>query len=312
MSSFESVGARLAVEHATVKVVAQLRDRSLEVVVLRGPWLARRLYRADETRNSIDVDLLVEDVAAASTALDQLGYDCVVDWTPGMNRHAWTHVKRDAVSVDLHRTLVGVEAPPERVWKVFLRESDETAIGSDRIRVPVLRAHLLIVSLHAAQHGAESDKTMEDLRRALNRYDAAEWALATALARELVADQAFGAGLCLLDRGRELAEALRLPKPDSRTTLLRSETVRPTALGLDRLAQLRGRERASFVLGKAFPPPAFMRDWRPLARRGKAGLVLAYGYRLGWLACWTPRGMRSFRAASRRAKVETSREKNDG
>ena len=206
-----------------------------------------------------------------------------------MSRHAWTHVKQDAVSIDLHRTLVGVEAPPKRVWEVCSERARKPRSARSAFVCPSFQAQLLIVGLHAAQHGVESEKTMEDLRRAVDRYNRAEWTLADRTRRESWARIALlGARLCLLDEGRELAQTLRLPRarlPNDAIALDDGPTYR---------AWLRSpcpapRPRPRVVhLGKAFPPPAFMRDWRPLARRGNVGLVLAYGYRLGWLAHWAP------------------------
>jgi hypothetical protein len=42
-----------------------------------------------------------------------------------------------------------------------------------------------------------------------------------------------------------------------------------------------------------------MRVWYPVARRGPAGLTLAYLRRLGWLVVATPRALRSWRRARR-------------
>ena len=221
MSDQQAIGERLALQYATVAAVDLLRLRGTECIVLRGSWLARRLYEVEEVRVSLDADLLVADLTASSVVLEEEGYARVIDWTPGMTRHAWTHVKQDTVSIDLHQTLVGIDASPNEVWEVFKRESEEIELAGGRVRVPKLAAQLLIVGLHAAQHGAESTKTTEDLRRALDRYGREAWARAVMLAQELDAEQALAAGLHLLAEGRELAGALALREPATRTVLLR-------------------------------------------------------------------------------------------
>jgi hypothetical protein len=299
MSSFESVGARLSVEHSTVAAFQLLERSAIESVVLRGPCLARRLYERSEVRVSTDVDLLVEDIDACSALLRRHGYSRVVDWTPGMSRHAWTHVKENEVSIDLHRSLVGVEAPPDVAWKVFSRESEEAPLGGGRVRAPRLAAHLLIVALHAAQHGAGDPKTTEDLSRALDRFDGSEWLHAAEIAAELSAIGAFAAGLSIVGPGRELGASIALPALVSRSTLVRAGGAPPTALGLSQLAQLHGRERWRYVGGKILPPRAFMESWHPLARHGWAGLVAAYAYRAIRLARWLPSGVRSVRNAKK-------------
>jgi hypothetical protein len=55
------------------------------------------------------------------------------------------------------------------------------------------------------------------------------------------------------------------------------------------------------VLGKTFPPPAFMRAWSPLARRGALGLALAYAWRPVWLVVHSGAAVRAWRRARRSA-----------
>ncbi len=307
MSAYEWIGARLAVEQATIDAYRLLDRAGIESVVLRGPLLTRALYEPGENRTSIDVDLLVPDLPVGSEELERAGYVRIVDWTSGMEKHGWTHAKENSVTVDLHHTLVGIEAPSQRAWEVLHRESEEVTIGATSVRAPVLAAQLTIVALHAAQHGPAAAKVIEDLRRALDRFDDELWTQAKKLATELDAEQAFAAGLELVESGRALAGRLGLPAAVSRTALLRASSVRPTALGLDRLLSLRGVARWSFLWGKLVPPPAFMRNWRPLARRGPVGLGLAYLYRLAWLAWRLPRGFMSLRTAGGRAKSDAAR-----
>ena len=300
MSSYESVGARLAIEHATVTAVRLLERCGIESVVLKGPWLAALLYEPGESRTSSDVDLLVDDLTAASGALEADGYLRLVDWTPGMERHAWTHAKEGAVSVDLHRTLVGIGAQPAHAWEVFRHASQEGDIAGAHVRVPKLPVQAMIVALHAAQHGRAAEKPMDDLKRALQRFERPVWNQAAAYARELAAEPAFCAGLELVDMGQELARELGLNGPTSRTARLRASSPPPTALGLDRMSQLRGRERTSFLLGKLFPPREFMQSRDPLARLGRTGMALAYAHRLGYIARQLPGGAKSLWEANKR------------
>jgi hypothetical protein len=298
MSAYESIGARIAVEHATVAAVQLLEHRGIESLVLKGPAVTSLLYEPHEHRTSIDVDLLVEDLPKASSVLEEAGYARVVDWTPGMDRHAWTHAKADAVSIDLHRTVVGIDAPPSTTWSVLDREGVPGELAGAVVRMPGRPAQALLVALHAAQHGEGSEKTLGDLRRALERFDSPTWARAASLANELDALAAFSVGLGLDPRGRVLAEGLGLHGPTSRTARIRAAPHQPTALGLDLLLRLPARRRPAYLAGKVFPPADFMRDWRPIARHGRAGLAAAYAYRIGWLIVQLPGGVRAMRAGS--------------
>jgi hypothetical protein len=302
---YESVGALLAVEHATAAAVELLRSHEVESVVLRGPILVRFLYEeAAEVRGSMDVDLLVPELAGASAIFESNGYRVVVDWTPSMEPHAWTHVREASITVDLHRTLIGLGVPPGSVWPVFQRESREFQVAGVPVRAPGESLQALIVALHAAQHGQPGRQPLEDLRRALEVFDETVWSGAVRLAGEMDARPAFEAGMQLDSRGRELAEYIGVKLRGTRGTLLRAAhgSGTPVVLGVDRMLDLRGWPRLVFVVGKLFPPRAFMRDRYEVARRGRGGLALAYVYRLAWIVRWLPRGVTSVWKASRRAR----------
>jgi hypothetical protein len=291
----------LAVEHATTEGAALLERHGISSIALRGPALVRLLYSESEARTSLDVDLLVPDLRAASAALVEAGYERVVDWTPGMERHAWTHVREGAVTIDLHRTLVGIETGGEAVWTVFFRESASVELVGGTVRVPGSSAQAMTVALHAAQHGRETPQTLGDLERALSRFDLPTWKGAAVLAGELSAVSAFGSGLRLLDDGAALADELRLPVATTTRDAVRAAhgSAEPALLGLATFRSLHGRQRVAFGIGKAFPPAAFMRERYPVARRGFVGLGGAYVYRAAWLAWMLPKGVRRLRSIDR-------------
>ena len=71
-------------------------------------------------------------------------------------------------------------------------------------------------------------------------------------------------------------------------------------LGVDRLSATPGlRAKARLAIGWTFPPPDFMRTWSPLARRGRAGLALAYVWRPLALAGQTGAAIAAWRRAAR-------------
>jgi hypothetical protein len=301
MSTPGEVAARLAVEHATTSGAALLAARGIPTIALRGPALIDLLYDDEDARTPLDVDLLVPDLPEASAVLVDAGFERVVDWTPGMERHAWTHVREAAISIDLHRTLVGIEALADVVWSVFARESGDAALTGGTVRVPNRTAQALTVALHAAQHGRETTQTSRDLARALDRFDRPTWEAAATLAAELDALPAFAAGLSQLPEGGLLAAQLELPSELTRRDALRTAygSAESGALGLDTLLTLSGRRRARFALGKVFPPAAFMRERYAVARRGAVGLGSAYVYRLGWLTWTLPKAVRRLRSVDR-------------
>lgn len=300
MNAYGMIGIRLALIEATASSYELLRVASIRSVALRGPVLAKLLYRDDEIRTSIDVDLLVMNLEAASEVLVRSGYRRIVDWTPGMQRHAWTHVREAAVSVDIHQSLVGADAPPNVVWDVLNRESEPVELGGITLLAPSPAAHLTIVALHAAQHGKRHAKTIEDLRRAVLLFGRSEWSAAASIADELGALPAFVAGLSLVPAGTFLADVFGRQARPSEVELLRAGSAPATALGLQMFLKLRGSERRAFLIGKIFPPREFMRDWHPVGRRGSLGVTFAYFARLLRLAGALPSGIRTVLRARRR------------
>ncbi len=58
--------------------------------------------------------------------------------------------------------------------------------------------------------------------------------------------------------------------------------------------------RVRLMLRKAFPSPQLMRTWKPLARRGRVGLALAYAWRPPWLIWQLGPALRAYLGARRR------------
>ena len=67
---------------------------------------------------------------------------------------------------------------------------------------------------------------------------------------------------------------------------------------MNRLLEMNGvAARARYAASRAFPSPAAMRAWSPLARRGGLGLAAAYAWRVPWLAARLVPALRAVRAA---------------
>ena len=269
---------RLTLEGTAARVVRAMTEEGVRCVLLKGPTLSD-LY--DGVRQYSDIDLLVEPetTGAAETALLGLGF--VLRDDDPHSRVYW----RQGVDVDLHSTLVGVQASSQRLWEVLGAETEIHVIGGERVEVLNRPARALHVVLHAAQHGLQEPKPREDLRRALERVPEDTWTDARRLAVALDAQAAFWTGLSMEPAGRELSARLELVKGPSRTeTELRASTAPPTAVGLLRLAETPGLgAKLRLIWREAFPSSAYLRTWSPLARRGRVGLALAHVWRPIWI-----------------------------
>src|SRR5262249_41515985 len=161
----------------------------------------------------------------------------------------------DGSLVDLHRTVVGARVDPIRAWAVLRAHVEPVQVSNRALNGLDLPATAAVVALHAAQHGQRTRRTLDDLRRAIERVPLATWREAALVASRLDALPAFAAGLRLDPAGAEIATQLGLPSDTSAEVLLRAATAPPTALGFDWLARKQGLgAKTVYLAGKAVPP----------------------------------------------------------
>jgi hypothetical protein len=150
-------------------------------------------------------------------------------------------------------------------------------IGHAHVEALGKPARALHVALHALQNGRESEQSMSDLRRAVERVDEGTWRSAVSLAVEVDATASLAAGLRLCSRGGFLADRLGLPTSVSTRLALWAQTPPPGAVRLHDLASKRGIWARARLLGSALaPPPDYVRALYPSARKGPRALALAY------------------------------------
>lgn len=299
-----AVARTLRVDATTAQVLRALRAADCRTILLKGPALQRRLEGDGERRTYGDTDLLVApaDLARAGHLLAELGFVLVLDHRDhaGVSEpHAqeWKHAASGA-SVDLHWRVAGAGADDRHAWDVLAAHAVPFEIGGAAGESLDGAGTALLVGLHAAHHGRTHPKPLRDLERSLARLSQADWRGAALLARELDAGEALAAGLRLVPEGARLAEELDLDAVRSPRRRLLASAQPPAALGLLRVLDARGNgARLRAVRAELFPAPAFMRSVSPLARRGRAGLALAYPARALARARALPRAVRAVRGA---------------
>jgi Uncharacterised nucleotidyltransferase len=304
-----AAGTALASDHVAVEVSGTLAAAGVRTILLRGPSVTRHLYGVDEPRGYVDADLLVARAsrAQAEHVLADLGFArWAVLGQRASDRPAWSSTwvrARGGGNVDLHWTIVGARVEPDTVWSVFEREVEPLDVLGTGLEGLSASATALVVTLHAAHHGARVQPPVDDLARALHQFSHSTWERASELAGRIDAIAAFQAGLRLLPAGGRLADRLGLPDEPTAETILRAGSAPPMALGFDWLAHTPGlRAKVTFVLGKIVPDREFMRAWSPLARRGdRLGIALAYLWRPFWLLWHGLPGFRAWHAARRKA-----------
>ncbi len=306
ISKLVATGMRLRIDAGTAEALERFDLAGVDALLLKGPSIARWLYPNGAGRPYIDCDLLVgpADFEAAEAVLRSLGYTSLLQdlgmpswWCEHAavwQRHA------DGLSVDLHRTLIGVRVDHETAWRVLSADTEEIEVAGRPVQTLGLPARAMHVALHAAQHGPDWPSSSADLERALAAGEDELWRRAAAVAEELHATPAFVAGLRLTAAGQRLVARLALPDVRTVEAELRAGSPPPLALGFEQLVRARGtRARAEFVWRKLAPTPEFLRDSDPRARDGRLGLERAYARRMAWLARQAPEGLLAWYRARR-------------
>jgi hypothetical protein len=294
----------LLLEATTAEVVSAFAAAGVGHISLKGPLLKRRLFPGGDEHVSADVDILVnpDDWAAAEAQLADLGFKpLLLDIIPGDRpNHARPYARSTGgPSVDLHRTLLGAEAPASVVWSVLHRETETAALGDRMINVLNAPGQLMHVALHAAQNGAENARTLRYLARCIEIGDEQQAADALRIANAIEATDAFALGLSLVPSGQALNRTLGIMPSGSVLTALKAASAPNAAHAIEWLAtRITYRDRARFVFHKIFPPVAYMESSYPSVHSG-GGLLLAYPARWVWLARQLRPSLRAWRQARR-------------
>ncbi len=299
----------LTVDAATARMVELLRAGGIPSLLLKGGALRAWLYDDGTARAYGDIDLLVNphDFVSATALLIERG------WTPSLYPSLTGHADHFRapdgdvqIPLDLHRSFHFVTVEPARAWALLSAHAAPMRLGGREIATLDEVGLATIVALHHVRHGRERKHT-EDLERAVARASLAVWDEAATLAGELGALAAFSAGLRDVDGGRAVADALGLPA--SRDAMLALSLASPP-IASEALLHLHEARRSPLELLRVLaaelaPSPLRMREHYPLARRGRAGLLLAYLLRPARLARHLRAGARAA-AAARRAVSEAT------
>src|SRR5438105_2341077 len=158
----------LALDVVTAEVVAALDEAGVRTILLKGPALAHRLYDDGTPRPYTDVDLLVApaDVERAGAVLARLGFH-VAD-SSARQATVWMR-ETDAATVDLHTSLIGIGGPARDVWTALQAGTERMRVGGREVEVLGPAGLALHVGLHAAEHGLQGEKALDDLGRAVER-----------------------------------------------------------------------------------------------------------------------------------------------
>jgi len=297
----------LRVDNVTAEVVTAMRAAGVRTLLLKGPSIATWLYRDGASRPYVDSDLFVaaRSYRQAGSVLREVGFR-PYGYSWHRDSESWRR-RRDTAIVDLHRSLIGISAPPDTVWQELATDTDTLRVGGIDVEVLRVPARALHLALHADEHGVDLWHPLEDLARALRVADDDVWQEAADLARRIDAVPAFAAGLRFNPEGARLAERLQLPDERPPAVAVRAGPDVPVAIALENLTSEPLRARARLLLRALVPSPRYIHNWSrarmsawpaPL-RRGGLGLLLAYLWRPIWILLRLPKAIATVRGARR-------------
>jgi hypothetical protein len=268
------------VDQHTAEVIPALNAAGIRCILLKGPATVRRLYDDPLERFYEDADLLVDPQRFddARQVLIGLGFSGgVIEVSPHVPE-GYAEAWRREATVELHRSLSGIAAPPERVWAELSRDTERIELAGLEVEILSEAAQAFVVALHAAHHGTAAKVTLEDLERSLARIPLDAWREAACLAERLAAEAAFGAGLRLVEGGAELAARIDAGRDRSVEAELRAASAPHMALMLHwlRHGDASLAQKASVVLRKFVPPVEWMRARSPETTASRVGLARAY------------------------------------
>jgi hypothetical protein len=298
---------KIGVDVTTADVLRAFEEAGCRSILIKGPAIERELYDEGSYRHYNDCDLLVApaDLDRAGGALSAAGFRLILDHRghPGIAEpHAqeWSRDGSTQRTVDLHWRIAGIGAPDDLAWDVLSKRTQPIVVAGAEGESLDRTALAFLVALHAAHHGTMRNTPLDDLERAIDQIDVATWAEARALAVRLDALEEFTAGLRLTPDGESLARTLELPDVTSPRVRLSAGHQAPGSYGvLDMLEAPSASARLRVLRGAMLPAPSYMRAQSALARRGRAGLVLAYFARALARARQLPAALRAVRRARR-------------
>jgi hypothetical protein len=297
--------SNLVIDRQTLAVVRALEAAGARVILLKGPSVARWLYRPGE-RAYVDIDLLLRpgDEKIAAGVLTELGYSSQAAPVLSLDRASYQEWTREAAApIDLHPTLNLLEQlPADLVWEVLSSETEELALHDGIVSVLNEGARAMHVALHALSHGTRSVKATTDLERAVTTLPEKTWHEAVRVADRLGGRSFLAAALQTQPRATDLARRLALePATNPALEVRRRGTAeqQAAALGVGWWLSLGRAERFQLLRQKMFPTREYLRGRSRLAQRGGLWLLVAYAARPFVILGWGLRGAAGWARARR-------------
>lgn len=253
----------LALLARTIDAVQLLANSDVEAVVLKGPWLAQRLYGDYGLRCCVDVDLLVQphEFARAARAFARAGYqhDTPLD-DATLARHlrtqhdlAFTH-PQDGTLIELHADVAQPHYAYQMPLPEWWQQRRRIKTGGHELTVLNDEHAFLLAVLHAAKHRWHRLDLIADLT-AFSSWPL-DWSMVRASVQRTGMVRALETGLAL--SAHFYSETPPDTRPLVRQLALRavqgSDASRWAGIWLDLQLRERWRDRVRYLYGRALRP----------------------------------------------------------
>ncbi|MBX7221296.1 MAG: nucleotidyltransferase family protein [Blastocatellia bacterium] len=168
----------LRLQEALFELMTAFEKAGIQVVCLKGPVLAERIYAVPTTRISTDLDFLIapEQFPQASACLSDLGYR--ISGTAPQNLpqgaqkslHELGFERPKSVPVELHFNAHEGFGTPLPALDVMQRAIPYQTVGSLKTLIPAPEDEFLFLAVHAAGHRVARLSWLLDLRFFLTRH----------------------------------------------------------------------------------------------------------------------------------------------
>jgi hypothetical protein len=195
----------MVMQHHAGNVLRNLRDRELEVIVLKGLYLAESVYSAIGARTFGDIDLLLRraELPVALEVMRSIGYEISTWYDPDDPNRDIKHlpplVKQGSPIIELHWTILEEEEPFSIDVEGMWARSVAAEIAGVAVRGLSLEDFILHLSMHLTyQHRlAAGVRNLYDID-AVIRKGGVDWTRLLTTAREWGAERVIWLTLRLL------------------------------------------------------------------------------------------------------------------
>jgi hypothetical protein len=169
------------------KIVTRFQESQIDVLLLKGPTLAQRIYGDINLRKSNDIDIFIspDKIDEADQILSDMGYtqfSKIADLSSfGKRSFLWIarqfpYKKNDGLfNLDVHTAIMPPGYSSQRDFNTYFERSDRIQIGSKTLPVLGIEDLLEVLSYHGTKNRWEKMKYFSDIAALIQSDSYLDW-----------------------------------------------------------------------------------------------------------------------------------------